>query len=50
MFSSAHDAKTNASRVVNRLEICRTKSDATADLSDDAVISARSRLSLQEIL
>jgi hypothetical protein len=32
MFSSAHDAKTNASRVVNGLEICRTKSDATADL------------------
>lgn len=32
MFSSAHDAKTNASRVVNGLEICRTKSDAKADL------------------
>jgi hypothetical protein len=32
MFSSAHDAKTNTSRVVNGLEICRTKSDATADL------------------
>jgi len=32
MFSSAHDAKTNASRVVNGLEICRTKSDATAGL------------------
>jgi hypothetical protein len=32
MFSSAHDAKTNASRVVNGLEICRTKQDATADL------------------
>jgi excisionase family DNA binding protein len=27
MFSSAHDAKTNTSRVANRLEICRTKSD-----------------------
>ena len=26
LFSSAHDAKTNASRVVNRLEICRTES------------------------
>ena len=32
MFSSAHDAKTNASRVVNGLEICRMKSDAAADL------------------
>jgi hypothetical protein len=32
IFSSAHDAKTNASRVVNGFEICRTKSDATADL------------------
>jgi len=32
MFPSAHDAKTNASRVVNGLEIRRTKSDATADL------------------
>lgn len=32
MFSSAHDAKTNASRVVNGLEICRTKSDANAGL------------------
>ena len=32
MFSSAYDAKTNASRVVNGLEICRTKSDATAGL------------------
>ena len=31
-FSSAHDAKTNASRVVNGLEICRTRSDATAGL------------------
>jgi hypothetical protein len=31
MFSSAHDAKTNASRVVNGLEICRTNSDAKAD-------------------
>ena len=35
MFSSAHDAKTNASRVVNGLEICRTKSDATADPQTD---------------
>ena len=32
MFSSAHDAKTNASRVVNGFEICRTKSDATSDI------------------
>jgi hypothetical protein len=32
MFSSAHDAKTNTSRVVNGLEICQTKSDAIADL------------------
>jgi len=32
MFSSAHDAKTNTSRVANGLEICQTKSDATTDL------------------
>jgi len=32
MLWSADNAKTNASRVVNGLEICRTKPDATAGL------------------
>src|SRR5579863_1625896 len=50
MFSSAHDAKTNASRVVNGLEISRNEVGRHSRPSDDAVISARSRLSLQEIL